>query len=259
MTDPISALRQQLAPIESAILNHEIYESISDIDGLRLFMEHHVYAVWDFMSLLKSLQQRLTCTSLPWFATGDPVTRRLINEIVLGEESDEDAEGDVMSHFELYLKAMEECGANAQPILTFIAALQNGQSLEDALATADVPPAARAFVSNTFDVIQNRDTHIQSAVFTFGREDLIPGMFLALVKDLRNRFPEVGTFCYYLERHIEVDGDHHSHLALRMTSLLCGDEEARWQEATVASLRSLEMRKHLWDGVCTALAQGVTR
>ncbi|HLN96745.1 MAG TPA: DUF3050 domain-containing protein [Flavobacterium sp.] len=259
MTAPVTALRQQLAPIETAILHHDLYDSITDIEGLRRFMEHHVYAVWDFMSLLKSLQRELTCTSMPWLPTGDPVTRRLINEIVLGEESDEDADGVVMSHFELYLKAMEEAGANTQPIRAFVQALADGQTLEAAFETADVPAAARAFVSYTFNIIRHHGVHVQSAVFTFGREDLIPGMFLALVKDLRNRFPQIGTFCYYLERHIEVDGDHHSHLALRMTSLLCGDDKTKWQEATEAAVQSLAMRKQLWDSVSEVLASGVVR
>lgn len=253
MNAQITSLRQQLAPIETAVLHHDLYDSITDIEGMRRFMEYHVYAVWDFMSLLKSLQRELTCTSLPWLPTGDPVTRRLINEIVLGEESDEDADGVVMSHFELYLKAMEEAGADTQPIRTFVRALADGQTLEEAFETADVPAAARAFVSYTFHIIRHHGVHVQSAVFTFGREDLIPGMFLALVKDLRSRFPQLNTFCYYLERHIEVDGDHHSHLALRMTSLLCGEDAGKWQEATDAAVRSLEMRRQLWDGVYALL------
>ena len=95
------------------IAHHKLYSAIED---MRVFMQYHVYAVWDFMSLLKSLQRNLTCVNVPWFPIGDADTRYLINEIVTGEESDVDQNGIRKSHFEMYLEAMDQCGADTSGI-----------------------------------------------------------------------------------------------------------------------------------------------
>ena len=77
---------------------------------------------------------------------------------------------------------------------------------------------------------------------------------MSLVGDIHKNFPnEVAGFKYYLERHIEVDGDHHSHLALEMTSSLCGSDEEIWKEVEKITLKSLEKRIQLWDGVYNEL------
>ena len=100
----------------NSLLNHNLYAKINSISDLHTFLEGHVYAVWDFMSLLKVLQQKLTCTTTPWFATPNPETRYLINEIVLAEESDLALDGRRLSHFEMYLEAMQACNANTEQI-----------------------------------------------------------------------------------------------------------------------------------------------
>jgi len=242
-------INERTRELRNRIIYHPVYKDLQTMEDLKHFMEFHIFAVWDFMSLLKSLQNNLTCTSVPWFPVGNPDTRFLINEIVAGEESDIDQHGQRMSHFELYLRAMEEAGADQQSIQTFTTALQAGQSLEEAFITARVEPEAAAFVRFTFEIINSGKAHLQSAIFTFGREDLIPNMFLAMIRDLNRAFPgQTDTFRYYLERHIEVDGDHHSHLALEMTAHLCGDDENLWQEAEAAIVQALEQRIALWDG-----------
>lgn len=250
----IKAIQDRIAKTEEKIVNHPIYKSIQELEDLQSFAEHHVYAVWDFMSLLKALQQKLTCTTWPWMPVGDAETRFLINEIVVGEESDELPDGSHISHYELYLKAMEQLGANTNKIKNLLQALSKGQSLEEALVYAQVPEGAAAFVRFTFEIINSGKPHLMAAVFTFGREDLIPDMFRALVNDLNARFPnQLEPFKYYLDRHIEVDGDHHSHLALQMTANLCGEDDALWAEAEEAVVRALEMRKLLWDSVLKAI------
>jgi hypothetical protein len=250
MSAAIEKIQQSLSPLKEEIVHHKVYDLLNTIDDLRVFMRYHVYAVWDFMSLLKALQLNLTCTTLPWFPVGSGATRSLINEIVAGEEADVDALGNKKSHFEMYLDAMEQCGAATIEIRQFISALQLGKTMEEAFELAGTPKAAREFVNYTFSIIDSGKTHRQAASFTFGREDLIPNMFHSIVTDLNEKFPDqISLFKYYLDRHIEVDGDHHSHLALAMTTELCQHRPAYWNEAELCSKESLVQRMQLWDGV----------
>ena len=250
MNEYLVKLQKAIEPLRQKIINHKVYAAIEEIDDLKIFMQYHVFAVWDFMSLLKSLQNNLTCTSVPWFPKGSANTRYLINEIVAGEESDVDSNGVRKSHFELYLDAMKQSGAATQQIEAFTHHLKENNNLLLAFAAAAVKPKAKAFVEFTFETINDNKDYIQSAVFTFGREDLIPNMFMSIVNDIHQNFAErISVFKYYLERHIEVDGGHHSHLALEMTANLCGSDEQRWAAAEKATLQSLQKRINLWDGV----------
>lgn len=254
MQHQIEQIKTRIETLRHEIINHKVYAAIKDVDDLKLFMQYHVYAVWDFMSLLKTLQNKLTCTSVPWFPQGSADTRFLINEIVVGEEADVDADGNRKSHFELYLDAMQQCGANTAQIKKFTEHLKQTGDFSSAYALSATPYEAQAFVDFTFDTITSDKAHVQAAVFTFGREDLIPGMFVSMVNDIDKNFPDsISIFKYYLERHIEVDGDHHSHLALQMTANLCGDNETYWQEAETATIASLQKRITLWDGAYQAI------
>lgn len=249
MTEQIDKIRKTIEPLRQEIINHKVYSAIEDIDDLKVFMQYHVYAVWDFMSLLKILQNNLTCTSVPWFPKGSADTRQLINEIVVGEESDVDLNGVRKSHFELYLDAMKQCGADTTQIENFIDVLKNTGDFKSAFTASEAPKEASDFVDFTFKIIGSNKDYLQSAIFTFGREDLIPGMFISIVNDIYRNFPDsIAIFKYYLERHIEVDGDHHSHLALQMTSNLCGNNQAFWEEAKKVTIDSLQKRIDLWDG-----------
>jgi hypothetical protein len=254
MNPQIEKLQKHIEPLRQQIIHHKVYAEIKEIEDLHLFMEHHVFAVWDFMSLLKALQNNLTCTSIPWFPKGNASTRFLINEIVVGEESDVDLDGNRRSHFELYLDAMRQAGANTSKIDQFTSTLQETHSFEKAFTAADVPHGVVQFVTNTFDVIHTEKAFLQAAVFTFGREDLIPSMFYSIVNDIYQRIPSsVSVFKYYLDRHIEVDGDHHSHLALEMTESLCGKEAETWALVEEMVVQSLEKRILLWDTVYDAI------
>lgn len=256
MNTRIDQIKRNIEPLRQQIINHPVYSAIESLDDLQMFMQSHVFAVWDFMSLLKSLQNNLTCTSVPWLPKGSADIRYLINEIVTAEESDLGPDGKRKSHFELYLEAMAACGASTQLIEQFINALENGLNLSAAMALTALPDSVQRFINFTFQIINSGQAHLQSAVFTFGREDLIPQMFLSLVRDLSKQLPEkkLSTFKYYLERHIELDGDHHSQLALEMTAKLCGDNEQYWEQAEEAIKKSLKMRIELWDGVLKSLA-----
>ncbi|WP_295126237.1 DUF3050 domain-containing protein [uncultured Chitinophaga sp.] len=246
----IEGLQQAIAPAREHVVSHPLYKDLQSLEDVKLFMQHHIYAVWDFMSLLKALQIELTCVTLPWVPKGAANTRYLINEIVGGEESDVDEQGNHCSHFELYLRAMDQAGANTKPVTHLLEQVASGKPINTILAESNFPGSVKGFLEFTFGVIASGKPHVMAAVFTFGREDLIPDMFHELVKDLDAKFPgTLSIFTYYLERHIEVDGGHHGQLALEMVKELCGNDEEKWNEATSASIAALEWRSKLWSGV----------
>lgn len=250
----IEMIEARLAPLRARLAAHPLYPGIRTPEQLRVFMESHVFAVWDFMSLLKALQGALTCVDVPWVPTRFPASRRFINEIVLGEESDE-YEGRPASHFELYLEAMRRAGASTAAIERVVERVAASPRSE--LNLEGVPAAARAFVETTFHVIRTGSLAAQAAAFTFGREDAIPQMFRSLVRDLnREMAGDLSQFVWYLERHIEVDGDEHGPLSLRMVADLCGDNPVLWEEAGQAAEQAIEARLALWDGILQQIQQG---
>ena len=250
MNSYIAALKKETEPLRQQLTGHSLYANINSIEKLQIFMQYHVFAVWDFMSLLKTLQINLTCTTIPWMPSGSASSRYLINEIVTGEESDVDEDGKRTSHFEMYLDAMKQADAATEHIEEFISLLRAGSSVEEAINEAKVNEAASTFVKNTFKTIQSGKLHVQAAVFTFGREDLIPGMFITFVDSLKNNSgQDLTKFIYYLQRHIEVDGDHHSLLGYEMTSELCGNDDEKWREATEAVKDALQSRLDLWGNI----------
>lgn len=219
---------------------HPVYGTFQNLESIRHFMGYHVFAVWDFMSLLKSLQRHITCVAVPWRPSAYPAEMvRLINQIVLGEESDVDQDGQAISHFDLYLKGMEEIGADTNPVKAF---LQSGN-------LALIPPGAREFVEHNLKVAQEGHVVEVAASFFFGREKLIPDMFQSIVDVLKKENIQAPTFLYYLERHIEVDSGEHGPLALKCFDHLVGNDPKLKSLGLSAGLTALEMRGMLWDWV----------
>ena len=122
----MKSTKDRLNQKKAELSAHPIFSEIHSLSVLQRFMESHVFAVWDFMSLTKRLQQELTCTRLPWLPPRDPHAARLINEIVLGEESDDRLDAGHYSHFELYLDAMREIGASTTAGSTVSAPRRSG-------------------------------------------------------------------------------------------------------------------------------------
>ena len=245
MNKNIQHINNQIAEYKKDVVNHPLYNQLNAIEDVQKLMEIHVYAVWDFMSLLKGLQIELTCTTLPWKPVGDTKIRRLINSIVLEEESDVDSAGNPSSHYEMYLEAMKECGANTNEIDKFV------NSVSD-LNLPKVNTAIDSFLATTFDILNSGEAHKIASAFTFGREDLIPDMFTAIVNDLSKEH-KLDKFVYYLERHIELDGGEHGPLALELISNLCGEDEQKWKEVEETAIACLVARKELWDLVLKGL------
>jgi len=251
----IDRLEEQIAETRGRVITHPIYTALDNHDAIRTFLEHHVFAVWDFMSLLKSLQRNLTCIDVPWVPTGATGSRRLINDIVLVEESDE-LRGGFISHFELYVEGMTEAGADTSVINGFIDLVRRGTPVLAAIEAAGVPAPAAEFVKVTWGFVENAPVHAQAAAFAFGREDLIPDMFRQ-VRDVNERLGSLDTFVDYLERHIEVDGEEHTPMAMQMLADLCADDDAKWAECAETINVALAARARLWDGILAAIGERV--
>ncbi len=247
----IESINHSIQPQKNLLLQHSLYGKVKNLDSLNCFLENHIYAVWDFMSLLKALQTKLTCTTTPWFATKNPETRYLINEIVLAEETDLTIDGRRQSHYEMYIEAMEACGADTSGIESFLSELNSLHNIYVAIKKSNLHPNIKAFLDFTFRVIDEGKTHQIAAAFTFGREDLIPSMFTVILKNFQANFPEtdLSKLIYYFERHIELDTDEHGPMAMKMITELCGTDAQKWAEVEAVSILALEKRIGLWDAI----------
>ncbi|MEV6107804.1 DUF3050 domain-containing protein [Streptomyces sp. NPDC051940] len=246
------SLQHAIEPVRRQVVTHPVYRALDDLPRVRTFQENHVFAVWDFMSLLTSLQRALTRVELPWVPSGPTASRRLINEIVLVEESDELGDG-YISHFELYLDGMTASGADTSVVEAFLKHLRAGEPVAAAAELADVPGPAASFAATTWQIIETAPIHCQAAAFAFGREDLIPEMFQQVV-GIPDPDGLLGTFKDYLARHIEVDGEQHTPMAMQMLIDLCGDDQAKWDACAVTVQSALAARVALWDGILRALS-----
>lgn len=247
----IAQIEKEILPLRKELTNHRVYNQLINIHDIQTFMEAHVFAVWDFMSLLKALQIKLTTVSLPWIPSNNPLLSRFINEIVFGEESDLNELNEPKSHFEMYIDAMQQIKADTEPIMNLIHSISKGASITDSLNTIGASKAIKEFVDFTFETINSNESHLIAAAFTFGREDIIPDIFLEIVKNAEknNQHVSYNKLTYYLNRHIEIDGDEHGPLSLQMVAELCGNEEQKWKDATRIAQIALKKRIALWDSI----------
>jgi hypothetical protein len=246
----LQSIESQLEPLRRRLMEADVYAAVADLGALRRLTEHHVFAVWDFMSLVKRLQRELTCVEHPWRPVGDPELRRTITEIVLEEECDRDPQGNASSHFELYLEAMRRLGADPSPAKRLVASLGSGRDPRSALAECGAPAPAAAFSRVTLELAAHEHPAAAGAAFAFGREEVIPDMFRRFLERLGNEPGDPAAWLrFYLDRHVELDGDAHGPAAERIVAHLCGSDPEAWRVARWAAERALTARCELWEAV----------
>lgn len=247
---------ESIREVQSALAAHPVYDAVRSVEDLQVFMSHHVYSVWDFMSLIKFLQSEVAPARVPWVPRNNGDVRYFINQLVLEEESDQAPPGAAasthLSHFELYCGAMGEIGADAQAPLRFVELVKSA-GLDAALLSGDVPEPSKTFTRRTFDFIGSNKAHVAAAALALGREHVIPDMFRAFLHGMGITAADAPTFHYYLERHIHLDEDFHAPLSIRMVEALCENDPLRLREAEQAARDALTARIRFWDGVVDAI------
>jgi len=247
----IEYIEGKIKSLRDKLLNHRLYSNIERIEDLQIFTENHIYAVWDFMSLLKALQIKLTCTKTPWVPNNNSQTAYLINEIVLAEETDVNQLGERKSHYELYLDAMIDIGAKIKFPTKNINEIASSKNVFASIDNLELHKNIKEFLRFTFSVIEEGKPHKIAAIFTFGRENLIPNMFNEILREFEKNIKDkdISKLIYYFERHIELDEDEHGPMALEMVSMLAENDQKKWDEIEKISIEALEKRILLWDAI----------
>jgi hypothetical protein len=253
----MDTLSSRHASLRARISEHPLYAALHTESNLRVFMEHHVYAVWDFMSLIKSLQRAIAPTRVPWVPPGHAHHVRFINQLVLEEESDhaltDDGGALYACHFESYLQAMQEVGADVRPVSAFVNRVRD-EGLDGALEGPVIPAPAREFMRFTFEAIERGQPHLLAAVLAYGREALLPRLFRSLREGLGIQPRHAPHLYGYFERHIELDEQEHGPLLVQMMQELCEGSTAKQAEAVDVAERALAARLRFWDGIHQALS-----
>lgn len=232
---------------------HRLYSMIQAESDLHVFMEHHVFAVWDFMFLVKRIQRELAEADRKWWVPQKSAPMlRFISEVVLGEETDL-INDRVLSHTELYLEAMKEVGADTSTVQACLNRVQNGEDPRHVISSELVPSAASNFMHSTFSFLEGTLEEATSA-FLFGREAIIPEMFQAVLDGFAQKgrvAPE--SFTLYLQRHIELDGEEHSALGEQLLAMVCGTDSEKWESASQTAKLAIQSRMNFWEGIAEAI------
>ncbi|SMF70043.1 DUF3050 domain-containing protein [Pseudobacteriovorax antillogorgiicola] len=241
-TKKLNILEIKLETIQKELADHTVYHRLFNRQNLRTFMEYHVFAVWDFMTILKALQIKLTCTTIPWKPSMYPKELvRFVNEIVLDEESDLDHNNQPCDHFSMYVRAMDEIHADTKPIKRF---LKNYDY--DLLKTP-----LKEFVQFNINIASNYPIHIVAGVFFFGREKIIPDIFRSILNEMKtsSSIYEAPALVHYLKRHVDLDEQEHGPIARRMLRITCNDSPKAYQEALSYGIQACLLRKKLFDKI----------
>ncbi|PZN76053.1 MAG: hypothetical protein DM484_17295 [Candidatus Methylumidiphilus alinenensis] len=242
----------EIKKLTSKLVSHRLYSSIVSINDILIYMEHQVWCVWDFMSLVKAIQNHFISSDIAWLPPTDALSGHQIYEILMTEETDIDETGGKhSSHFETYVRAMTQAGADKTSIERFISELRNGKTIEDALILAKPPEAAKAFVETTIKIARG-PIHGVVAAFCLSREGIIPDMFTTFLSHLDVK-ENLSIFEWYLRRHVAVDSECHGPQSVRLFKHVIGDDPVKQHEALEVAKEALIARVTFLDKILAAL------
>ena len=246
--DNLETNKKKLNDLKQKITAHPLFENKLEPKHICKFMESHIFAVWGFMSILKSLQKIITPDNLPWMPNKNTKNGlvNFVNEIILCEESDYIEGIGFISHFEIYLLAMKNMGARTDQLDKLTSKINYEGYNEKYLDDVDASDEVKSFLKHDLEVSINGTLPEIIGAFTLGREKVIPNMFGYILPAIK----ETSTSKYlitYLERHIDIDGDRHGPLSMKLLNASCGKEELSLAYAT--AIKSLELRLMVWDKV----------
>ncbi|MDW5288223.1 DUF3050 domain-containing protein [Formosa sp. PL04] len=245
----IKRIESELSELQYEIRHHKLYDVLQTTEDVKLFMEHHVYTTWDFMSLLKTLQLQFATFKLPWVPNKNPEIFKFINEIVAAEESDVNELGQTKSHFEMYLDCMEQIGANTTLITTYTELIENNIPVSKAANLVYIPGFIKDFIEFTFKIIETKKPHLMAAVFIFGREDINSEKVLKVVSNIETDETPCTKLTFLLNRYLYLKQDNHRSVAYKMLTELCGTDLVKWEEVLLVAKQALEHRMILWDNI----------
>ncbi len=246
--DNLETNKKKLNDIKHKISAHPLFASKLEPKHICKFMESHIFAVWGFMSILKSLQKIITPDNLPWMPNKNTKNGlvNFVNEIILCEESDYIEGIGFISHFEIYLLAMKNMGAKTDQLDKLIARITDNGYNENYLDDINASVEVKSFLKHDLEVSINGTLPEIIGAFTLGREKVIPNMFSYILPAIK----ETSTSKYlitYLERHIDIDGDRHGPLSMKLLNTSCDKKQLSLAYAT--AIKSLELRLLVWDKV----------
>ena len=253
MMENLEIYKKELNQLKKSIRKHSLFSNKLTNRQIAIFMESHIYSVWGFMSLLKSLQYGLSSNNLPWIPTSNTTNGLInfINEIVLSEESEYIKGIGFTSHFEIYLLAMKKIGAKANEIKKLIKNIEKNKKYKDAILDIKINKEVKDFLD--FDIKTSQSNSLPKIIggFTLAREQVIPNMFEYIIPAIKDK-KSAKYFITYLKRHITIDGDRHGPLATRLLKTICTSNNDMCI-AYKSGIKSLKLRLKVWDKVASEL------
>lgn len=234
--------------------SHKLYDRIFDDYSLRLFVEHHVVCVWSYNYLLRNIYQELVSMIQPLNSQAQKEALRIISEAILEEEVEEQTDGSLLSHLEIYLEAMQELGADVGPILSFFDMQESGASWQESLAASHFPASVAQYARSMGELFE-RPLHERAAVLFYEGEPFIPDTFLNRLGQLGARH-DVNRLLDYFERHIEGLKRPGFSTSGRLVEIFCGDNPQLNDEAEKAAEQAMQIRIDLWNKLSDNLGAG---